>query len=61
MLLSRCADLDAASTKARQCRLERVRDIRARIDAMEEACPRGLWTLPSYEELFFNDQLLMKK
>jgi len=52
-----CADLDAASTKARQCRLERVRDIRAKIDEMEEMCPRGLWTLPAYEELLFNDQL----
>jgi len=52
-----CADLDQASTKARQCRLERVRDIRAKIDEMEENCPRPLWTLPAYEELLFNDQL----
>ena len=52
-----CADLDGASTKARQCRLERCRDIRNKIDQMEERCPRSLWTLPAYDDLFFIDQM----
>ena len=52
------ADLDSAAVKARQCRLERCRAIRARIDAMEEKAPRGTWQLPSYDDLFFIDQTM---
>ena len=52
-----CADLHGASTKARQCRLERCRDIRNKIDQIEERCPRHLWSLPAYDDLFFIDQL----
>ena len=51
-----CADLHSSATKARQCRLERCRDIRTKIDQMEERCPRSLWTLPAYDDLFFIDQ-----
>jgi len=54
----KCADLDSASTKARQCRLERVRDIRERIDKMEEKCPKEHWALPSYDDLFYMDQTM---
>lgn len=51
-----CADLDSAAEKAREVRLERVRDIRVKIDALEETIPRDIWGLPSYEDLFFIDQ-----
>lgn len=50
-------DLGAKATLARVLRLDTMEEVRALCDSAEGVCPANLWTLSTYKDMLFIDQM----